>query len=169
MTQVASPTWEVYLAKDHFDAEIARALLVEYLCNEVHRVSNVADLAPEVRLELSQVEETLHDSNTFIILGFADSEPAGCVTLQRLRNEVFELRRVYVRPEFRGLGLGLTIVRDCLSFAKEEGANSVRLWSRKFRTGAIAMYRKLGFEEIEPYTNFREASEIYYMELYLTD
>lgn len=100
-----------------------------------------------------------------LLLGLVDDQSAGCVALHRLEGEmagqpgellggsdVCEMKRLYVRPEFRGCGLGGELVDSILKCAAAIGYRRMRLDTVPGEMGrAVEMYLKLGFVEIEPY------------------
>ncbi|HVN53906.1 MAG TPA: GNAT family N-acetyltransferase [Anaerolineaceae bacterium] len=91
-----------------------------------------------------------------LLLGMAADVPAGIGCLTRLTAQCAEIRRMYVRPEHRRIGLGRAILEGLLDEARQLGYPQVRLDIARFMTDAHRLYRGLGFEEIQPY----EGSEI---------
>lgn len=73
----------------------------------------------------------------------------GC--LKRLAHEVGEIQRMYVRAEARGAGVGRLLVDRLLADAKALGYRTLRLESLRALDAAHALYRSVGFVEIEPY------------------
>lgn len=82
----------------------------------------------------------------------AEGRPIGCVALRPVEAEgTCEMKRLYVTPEGRGLGLGETLVRMILDEAKRIGYREIRLDTLPSMTNAIALYRKFGFEPMDAY------------------
>jgi ribosomal protein S18 acetylase RimI-like enzyme len=87
-----------------------------------------------------------------LILCEVDDEPAGCIALQRVEERISEMKRLYVRPQFRGRGLGLRLVTHLISEARWAGYSAMRLDTvAGTMDHAIALYRSIGFRNIPPY------------------
>ena len=94
-------------------------------------------------------------------------ELAGCVALHRLEPEISEMKRLYLRPKFRGKGLGRALAMAVIEEARGIGYRLMRLDTvEPVMKDAVAMYRKLGFREIAPYRP-NPISGAMYMELQL--
>ncbi len=87
-----------------------------------------------------------------LLLALADDQPAGCVALRKLEDDVCEMKRLYVRPQFRGSGLGVELVHWAIESAKAMGYAKMRLDTvATVMQKAIDLYRRLGFIEIAAY------------------
>ena len=86
-----------------------------------------------------------------IWLAVAGDDVAGCVALRPLDENHGEIKRLFVRPRFRGFGLGRKLAEHVLKAAAERDFQHVRLDTLPSMEEAIALYRKLGFTEIASY------------------
>lgn len=86
-----------------------------------------------------------------IVLATANDAVAGCVGLRPLPNGACEMKRMYVRPAFRGSGLGRALAEAVVAAAVDAGYRSMRLDTLDTLHAAIDLYRSMGFVPIEPY------------------
>ncbi len=79
-------------------------------------------------------------------------ELAGCVALHKLESGICEMKRLYLRPQLRGRGVGRALAEGVIAEARTIGYRKMRLDTvEPVMPNAVAMYRRLGFVEIGPY------------------
>ena len=86
-----------------------------------------------------------------LYIAFAGGIPAGCIALKKLDSERCEMKRLYVRPSFRNLGIGNKLVSIIIADAKEIGYRHMLLDTLSSFEKALEIYRQRGFYETEPY------------------
>jgi ribosomal protein S18 acetylase RimI-like enzyme len=102
-----------------------------------------------------------------LLLAEYEGQLAGCVALHRLGPEICEMKRLYLRPQFRGKGVGRALAKKVIGEARCIGYRKMRLDTvEPIMKDAVAMYRRLGFREIEPY-RLNPIAGAMYMELEL--
>ncbi len=100
-----------------------------------------------------------------LLLGFVEDRLAGCAALRPLGPGVCEMKRLYVRPEFRGSGLGRSLVERIIGEAREAGYRFLRLDTLPRMERAMAMYQAFGFREIPRYGDNPESAICFELEL----
>jgi GNAT superfamily N-acetyltransferase len=86
-----------------------------------------------------------------LILARVEAEPAGCIALRALEPAICEMKRLYVRPAFRGLGLGRQLVERIIAEAQTAGYAQMRLDTLPTMAEARRLCREVGFKEIPAY------------------
>ena len=86
-----------------------------------------------------------------LLLAFHDNDRAGCAALRRIDETTCEMKRLYLRPQFRGSGFGKRMAAEIIKMAQEIGYERMRLDTAPTMREAISLYHSLGFKEIGPY------------------
>jgi GNAT superfamily N-acetyltransferase len=87
-----------------------------------------------------------------LLLARVDDAPAACGAIRQLEASVCEMKRLFVRPEFRGFGLGRALVEKLIRDARDLGYSIMRLDTVAEKMGeAVRLYKALGFYEIPAY------------------
>jgi len=101
----------------------------------------------------------LPDGRLYIL--FADGKSAGCIGLRKIDHQTCEMKRLYIRSEWRGKKLGETLVEKIITEARKIGYSYMVLDTLPFLQNAIRLYKKLGFYEIESYNDSPLDTSIY--------
>jgi GNAT superfamily N-acetyltransferase len=101
--------------------------------------------------ELTNLSGEYIDSAGCLLLAEYKGQIVGCVGLKQFGDGICEMKRLYVRPEFRGLGIGKALAKDVIKEAKKIGYNRMRLDMVLPRDAPRELYISLGFKDIEPY------------------
>lgn len=87
-----------------------------------------------------------------LALALVEGQPAGCAALRRLDGERCEFKRLFVRPRFRGLGLGRQLLAWLIAEARSAGYLEAVCDTMPVMAEALAMYQRAGFERTEAYS-----------------
>jgi len=132
------------------DLEAARTLLREYATN-----LGIDLCFQDFEGELASLPGPYVEPRGALLTAFHEGVLAGCCALRPLDTVDYpnacEMKRLYVRPRFRGLGIGRKLAKEILNAARQAGYASVLLDTLSDMETARALYADLGFEEIPPY------------------
>jgi ribosomal protein S18 acetylase RimI-like enzyme len=129
------------------DVEAVRRLFVEY------QESLGVDLCFQgFDRELAELPGDYAPPEGSLLVARAEDCVVACVALRRLDPQTCEMKRLYVRPTQRGLGLGRALAEAVIAEARRIGYVRMRLDTLPSMTEAAALYERLGFRDIEPYT-----------------
>jgi putative acetyltransferase len=101
------------------------------------------------------VEKLLAQSVAFFVLRDSNT-PAGCGGIQLFGTVYGELKRMYVRPQFRGLGFGKLLLHHLEGYARARGVGLLRLETGIHQAAAISLYERMGFQRIPPFGAYVE-------------
>jgi ribosomal protein S18 acetylase RimI-like enzyme len=86
-----------------------------------------------------------------LLIAYHDGQPAGCVALRDLGDGACEMKRMFVPPACRGLGIGRALADHVLADARTAGYRVMRLDTSRRQAEAIRLYENSGFKRISPY------------------
>ena len=101
------------------------------------------------------VEKLLAEGVAFFVIR-SDGTPAGCGGIQLVGRQYGELKRMYVRPQFRGSGYAKLLITRLAAYAREHGVQLLRLETGIYQQEAIGLYERMGFQRIPPFGAYRE-------------
>ena len=137
----------ITIAVEPADSADARALIAEL---EAH----LEPLYPAVSRHGYSVEKLLRERVAFFLIR-QDGQPVGCGGVQLFGSEYAELKRMYVRPAFRGLGFAKQLLEHLAAYAQEHGLAILRLETGIHQHAAIKLYERMGFVQIAPFGSYR--------------
>ncbi|MBI3873200.1 MAG: GNAT family N-acetyltransferase [candidate division Zixibacteria bacterium] len=97
-----------------------------------------------------------------LLLAYDGDQVAGCAALRPLDKLICEMKRMYLRPAFRGLGLGRRLAERLITEGRSIGYTHMRLDTLATMSSAIALYRSLGFAPIPPYRHNPVLGAVYF-------
>lgn len=129
---------------------VAALLAAYHLRTEAEKGGPVADVAglPE-RYRAEITDPWTAFAGDVVLVALLGDAPVGCVVVTSPDNGQAEIKRLWTDPEFRGRGIASALLDAALGYAAENGADTVRLSVWEWRTGAIALYERLGFTVTE--------------------
>ncbi|MHC4646667.1 MAG: GNAT family N-acetyltransferase [Planctomycetota bacterium] len=148
---------EVYPVDTDEDIEIIRSLFVEYADFLKNRFGDYVDpdWAGQFRQrfedEVNGLPGRYAPPDGCLLLAAYEGEEAGCVALRKLSEGICEMRRLFVSPRFRGLGLGRALGQAVIEQGRRLGYNLMRLETNRLLEAATGLYASLGFKETTAY------------------
>jgi ribosomal protein S18 acetylase RimI-like enzyme len=116
--------------------------------------------------EISDLPSQYSEPGGCVILCYENNVPIGCIALRKFKDDICEMKRLYLRREARGKGIGRIMAEKIIEKAKELGYMKMRLDTLETMKEAIALYKSRGFREITPY-RYNPVKGVIYMELNL--
>ena len=111
--------------------------------------------------EITHLEEKYGVPGGRLYLAYGNGKLAGCIGLRKIDEQNCEMKRLYVRSEFRGNHIGDHLIQKIIGDAKEIGYSYMLLDTLPFLKSAIYLYKKYGFCERESYNNSPMSTSIY--------
>jgi putative acetyltransferase len=140
-----SSTIEITLERP--DSEDARVLIAEL---EAYLIP----LSPAESRHGYSIEKLIREEVPFFIIR-ASGTPAGCGGVKLFGTEYGEIKRMYVRPQFRGLGFAKLMLEHLADYARGGGVSILRLETGIAQRDAIALYERAGFRSIPPFGEYK--------------
>jgi GNAT superfamily N-acetyltransferase len=144
----------IYQIQSNEDRGYVRELFWDYLQRANSRVNEEYGVDFDIQ---SMLEENMLKLKEFspppgrLLLAELDEQITGLASMRRIREDIGEIKRMYVRLEFRGKGIGRALLEGLVTEARELGYPRIWLDSARFMKEAHSLYRSAGFQEIDPY------------------
>jgi len=143
-----SPALSAVITAERPDTADASLLIAEL---EAH----LASIYPRESRHGLSVDQLLAEAVAFFVLR-SDGAPASCGGIKLVDAEYGELKRMYVRPQFRGHGFGRVMLSHLADHARAHGVGLLRLETGIHQREAIGLYERMGFRRIPPFGPYRE-------------
>lgn len=147
------------ICKTEKDFEDAKDLFLEYA-----KSLNFGLCFQNFEEEISDLPAQYSEPTGCIILCCEEGKPSGCVGLRKFSEGLCEMKRLYLRKQSRGKGIGRILAEEIIEKAREFGYKKMQLDTIGTMKEAITLYKSMGFKEISPY-RFNPLENVIYMEL----
>ncbi|MDJ0703879.1 MAG: GNAT family N-acetyltransferase [Leptolyngbyaceae cyanobacterium MO_188.B28] len=138
----------MFITQEQPNSEDASALISEL-------EAYLDPLYPEESQHGFSIEKLLQEKVDFFVAR-VDSKPASCGAIKLFGADYGEVKRLYVRSQFRGLGLGKLMLNHLANFAKDKGVHILRLETGIYQTEAISLYERTGYTKIGPFGEYKD-------------
>ncbi len=123
------------------------------LINELE--AHLTPLYPPENRHGFSVEKLIAQAVAFFLVRYHGT-PAGCGGIKLFGTEYGEIKRMYVRPQFRGFGFGKLMLNHLADYARAHGVLLLRLETGIYQREAIGLYERMGFQRIPPFGMYKE-------------
>lgn len=123
----------------------------------------LANPYPQESRHAFSVDKLVREGVAFFVASY-DGQPAGCGGLNLFGNDYAEVKRMFVRPSYRGLGLGKAMLAHLAGYAQQQGVPVLRLETGIYQIEAIGLYERFGFQRRPPFGDYREDPMSIYFE-----
>ena len=145
------PVVEIRQAQVDSDLESVRGLFEEYGAWAQAEGIAFPEELQDFQQQLANLPAGFAPPAGCLLLAMYEGRAAGCVALRKLDDNICEMKRLYVTPQSRGLGVGRALAEALIEEARKIGYNRMRLDTVAAMKAAGALYVSLGFKKIEPY------------------
>jgi len=140
---------------------------INLLINEYISSLKSQSLFGNITFDVNDLEEKYLPPNGELLTVLNEKEEiVGCVAYHNLKNNICELKRLYVKPEYRNKGIGNDLVEAIIIKARENGFMEMVLDTGRSLKNAIRLYEAFGFKETDPYYQ-SPVEDVIYMSLKL--
>lgn len=153
-----------------------RELWWEYLCwaNSMNIKEFGVDLDIKAMLERDMAElGRFSPPSGCLLLAQHDTQIAGSACMEQIAEDTAGIKRMFVRPAFRGKGIGRALLESVIDEARRMGYSRIRLDSARYMREAQTLYHSVGFKDIEPFAESEIPEEFHahwvFMEITLLD
>ena len=124
-----------------------------------------------IETELDSLPGKFSSPEGCLLIAEVDDHPVGCVALRSFEPGTCEMKRLFVKPEFRSKGVGMALAKRVITEAKKRGYNKMLLDTGDFMVAAQKLYSSLGFKTTNQYYEVPEEvlKRTVFMELFLGD
>ena len=148
-----------------YNLEEIRIILNEYLSFIAKELTRTPwnfdlDIEHEVNFTMNNLDKFTEPEGRSLLVE-VDGEIAGTISLRKIREDAGEIKRMYVKPKFRGKKLGNLMVEKVISISEENGFSKLFLDTSSFMSSAVSLYKKYGFKEIDSYPECIVSKELW--------
>ncbi|MBU8850064.1 MAG: GNAT family N-acetyltransferase [Desulfobacterales bacterium] len=166
----------IYQAQDKEDLEYTRELFFEFLTWAIGKSKKLyneyIDIDKMLNHSMSEIDKGVFSPpHGRLMLAKEADQAAGIACMKKIREGTCEIKRIYVRPGYRGKKIGQKLLDQLIQSAREVEYSKILLDSARFMKEAHSLYRSAGFKEIEIYSETEMTGDfqehMVYMELKL--
>ena len=155
---------QIFQYKESHSGEI-RIILKEYLlfiAKELIRPTWNFNLDVEyaVNFTMNNLDKFAEPDGRLLLVE-VDGEIAGTISFRKIREDAGEIKRMYVKPKFRGKKFGNLMIEKVISISEENGFSKLFLDTSLFMSSAVSLYKKYGFKEIDSYPECIVSKELW--------
>jgi GNAT superfamily N-acetyltransferase len=143
--------------RDHFAVRVAEGpgdlVAVRELWREYWKSFGLSDQFQGFGEELNGLPGVYGSDGGVLLVAWSEDTVAGTIALRRLNDRAGEVKRLYLRPEFRGRGLGRRLIDEVVNRARQFGYQVLYADTLPVMRDALSLYAKMGFENVDAYSS----------------